>query len=181
MKKYFKLLFVSVAILLAVFLIPRIFGFKVYKYPSFAASMYPTISPGDIFLCKMKEKVDCDELKKGMIILFKHIDYKYFLTKRLIAKENQLVEIKTNNQTFVNNILLEEPYSYLSENKTDYNICDVDSVIVGQNQIFVMGDNRNNSIDSRNSGFGLVDCKDIVGRPLLILWSKDKSKIGRSF
>ena len=56
-------------------------------------------------------------------------------------------------------------------------IYNIDSIIIGKDKIFVMGDNRNNSFDSRNTEFGTVDINDIVGKPLIILWSNNKNKI----
>lgn len=44
-------------------------------------------------------------------------------------------------------------------------------------KLFVIGDN---SFDSRDPEFGFVDIGDVVGRPILVLWAKDKNRIGRS-
>jgi signal peptidase I len=142
--------------------------------------MQPTITPGDICLCKMNNKYHSKELKRGMVILFKHKDYDFILTKRLIAKEDDLVEIK-NKKILINKEIIEEPYINGTEKENiDNPICDIDSILIGNDKIFVMGDNRNKSLDSRNAEFGLVNISDIVGKPLLILWSKNKKKIFKS-
>jgi signal peptidase I len=55
---------------------------------------------------------------------------------------------------------------------------DVNKVRVPKNSLFVMGDNREHSLDSRYSEFGLIDVNQIVGKPLWVLWSDNKKKIG---
>lgn len=52
---------------------------------------------------------------------------------------------------------------------------DVVSVKVPSGKLFVMSDNRDNGFDSRDPEFGFVDVKDIVGKPIFILWAKDKN------
>ena len=158
----------------------RSLGYRVYKYPPGSASMHPNISPGDVCLCKVNMKFKYDELKRGMIVLLKHENYNHFLTKRIIAKENEVIEIR-GGKTYINKKIFREPYANFSiADIADNKMIDVDSLHVDVNKVFVMGDNRNYSMDSRYSSFGLVDFKDIVGKPLMFFWSKDKSKVGRS-
>jgi len=139
--------------------------------------MQPTLSPGDVCLCITGKKYDMPELKSGMIILLTHENYDYLLTKRIIAMENDLIEIR-DGVTWVNHQPLEESYTQISDIKNiDSSFFTVDSVRVGKDYLFVMGDNRNHSMDSRNAGFGLVHINNVVGRPLLILWSENHGKI----
>jgi signal peptidase I len=78
------------------------------------------------------------------------------------------------------NLELAFGFQYIGED--DFNeLKSIFSEIIGKDNIFVMGDNRNNSFDSRNTEFGLVNITDIVGRPLIILWSKNKNKICKLF
>ena len=116
-----------------------------------------------------------------MIVLLKHQDYGHILTKRIIATENELIAFG-NDTTYINGIPLEELYAYFSEKDgLDNETHKIDSLVVEKGKVFVMGDNRNNSRDSRDPDFGLVNVSDIVGRPIIILWSKDKSKICKFF
>ena len=109
MNKNLKIIIGVIVIIVVLFSAFKVFGFKIYKYANNAISMHPTISPGDICLCTMDNKYNSKELKRGMIILLNHKNFKHYLTKRVIAKENDLFEIK-NNKTYVNKKILEELY-----------------------------------------------------------------------
>ena len=103
--------------------------------------------------------------------------------KRIIALENQIIAINEQG-TFVNGEKIQEPYAFYSgENPSGINgphgTSEVEAVKVPPGMLFVMGDNRDNSFDSRDPEFGFVEVKDIVGRPLLALWARDKRRIGR--
>ena len=176
MKKRLKI-FVAVitgVILLSVTL--RFIGFRVMRYELGKDSMFPTIAGGDLCLCVMNRHYSATDLEPGMIILFKHKGYSHLLTKRIIAREGDLIEIR-GSKTFVNGQALDEPYLGNVSITEEYG--DVKKVKVPTNKLFVMGDNREHSRDSRHSQFGLVDVNQIVGKPLLVLWSEDKDKIGR--
>ena len=180
MKKFLKIILIISLIIFGILIIFRSFGYRIYKYSPDSASMHPTISPGDVCLCKVNMKFSYEELARGKIVLLKHEKYDHFLTKRIIAKEKEVIEIR-GNKTYIDKKIFREPYANFSlGDMADNKMIDIDSVYVDANKVFVMGDNRNYSMDSRYSSFGLVDIKDIVGKPLLFFWSKDKSKIGRS-
>lgn len=83
------------------------------------------------------------------------------IIKRIIAVPNDKLEIK-NSQVFVNGHPISEPY--IKEkmfNNTNINM------IIPQNNYFVMGDNRNNSIDSRDSSIGLISSDEILGKAVI--------------
>ena len=145
--------------------------------------MYPTVSPGDIWLCRMKHRYSSKDLKQGMVILFPKEGYKFLLTKRIIALENQMIAINEKG-TFINGEKIQEPYAFYSGEKPSginrpHGTSEVETVKVPPGKLFVMGDNRDNSFDSRDPEFGFVDVKDIVGQPLRALWARDKRRIGR--
>ena len=87
------------------------------------------------------------------------------LIKRVIGLPGDVVEIH-NNQVYVNNAPLDEPY--LATITTGY----YGPVIVPPLHIFVMGDNRNYSNDSRN--FGAVPLKQVVGRAWFSYWPPEQ-------
>jgi signal peptidase I len=185
MKKILKIFVLIIIVLIVLFVATRLAGYRAMRYPSdVGGSMYPTITPGDSWLCKMKSGYSARELKPGAVIMFPKEGYKFFLTKRIIALENQTVTVK-GRETFVNGERIKEPYAYYSgEKPSGINVphatSEVSSIKVPEGKLFVMGDNRDNSFDSRDPTFGFVDVEDIVGTPVFILWAQDKSRIGKS-
>jgi len=129
-------------------------------------SMKPTLQPGNLLLVN-KLAYKWGEPKHGDVIVFhyqgsKNDDY----IKRLIGLPGDVVTVK-NRIVYVNDIGLTEPY-----------IADLPayegSWTVPEGNVFVLGDNRNNSSDSHQWGF--VDMKDIVGKALFIYWPLDAAR-----
>jgi signal peptidase I len=93
---------------------------------------------------------------------------KYFV-KRVIATENQTVEIKYDeNAVYVDGEKIEEPYIY--EEMLDVSFGSTDYWVVPEDHVFVMGDNRNNSRDSRSDSVGFVDHDSIEGKVVFRFW-----------
>ena len=88
------------------------------------------------------------------------------LIKRIVAVGGDTVEI-VDNQVFVNEIAMEEPY--LQPGST---MPDMDLTEIPDGHIWVMGDNRNKSQDSRR--FGAVSIEGIIGRAFVIVWPFDR-------
>ena len=82
--------------------------------------------------------------------------------KRVIGLPGERVEI-IDNQVFIDGVPIDEPYV-----KTGSTMPDFGPIIVGPGEMFVMGDNRNSSQDSRY--FGSVPTNTIVGRAFVIMW-----------
>lgn len=103
---------------------------------------------------------------KGDIVVFSILENgkKIDVIKRVIAQEGDTVKIK-DNQVYVNGILLEETYV------TGKTQGDVD-LTVEEGCIFVMGDNREHSSDSRE--FGTIKKSDVIGKTLLRFYPLDK-------
>ena len=135
--------------------------------------MHPTLSPGDICLAIDNQKYQYEDIENGTIVFLKHKYFSYVLTKRIIARENDTVSIK-GTETRIDGVVVPESYAYYSGPS---GIVEMDSIVVNPNSYFVMGDNRMNSQDSRDSEFGLIHIKNITGRPLIILWSDNFQKI----
>ena len=102
--------------------------------------------------------------KKGEIIVFKYpSDTRRDFIKRVIATGGDSIEIR-DGKTFVNGEAIDE--SYIKEPfHTNY-----PKVTVPKGFIFVMGDNRNNSEDSRYSDVGFVDLKLVKGKASVVFW-----------
>lgn len=83
------------------------------------------------------------------------------IIKRIIATPSDKLEI-INSKIFINGKLLSEPYIKEPINE-DINI----KITLPKNSYFVMGDNRNNSLDSRDSSIGLIRSDDILGKAVI--------------
>ena len=93
-----------------------------------------------------------------------------WLIKRCIATERQWVSVDKDDNVFVDGVLLDEPYvkeKSLGETNIEmpYQVPDA--------SIFVMGDHRETSIDSRNSSVGCILTEDIVGKIVFRVWPLD--------
>lgn len=125
------------------------------------------------------------EPKQGDVVVFHLVNdsYKQPLVKRVIATGGQVVLIDLDTKSvFVDGILLDEPYVYLDGGiynpngyfhyeklSRDENGHLVFKEIVPEGMLFVMGDNRNHSSDSRSKGVGLIDEDCIMGKAILRL------------
>lgn len=108
------------------------------------------------------------EPHEGDIIVFKSplmtaTGQEKLLIKRIIGLPGDEIIIQ-DGRVYINGDLLEEPYL-----EDSYTLGDV-NMVIPQGQMFVMGDNRNNSLDSRDQMLGLVDEEDIVGKAFLRLY-----------
>jgi signal peptidase I len=142
-------------------------GFKPFSIPS--SSMAPTIRLGD------RINVDLRFYKthspaQGNVIVFRHHDQ--FLVKRLIALPGDEVKVE-HDIIFVNGSRLAETYVLHVRGGGEPDIRDVGPLKVASNQVFVVGDNRDVSFDSRHPLFGAVMLSDIVGKPLYLVRSND--------
>ena len=87
--------------------------------------------------------------------------------KRVIAQERDWVDISEDGTVYVNNVLLDEPY--ISEKALGD--CNIDLPYqVPESRVFVMGDHRSVSVDSRNTAVGCVAEEQIVGKIIFRVW-----------
>lgn len=124
-------------------------------------SMQPGIQPGDIIVGYRTH-----DFKIGDICSF-YFNNKLIL-KRVIATGGDRVEIDETGHVSVNGVTLEES-AYISEYALGE--CDLEFPFeVPLNQYFVLGDNRNNSVDSRYTNFGCISGEEMVGKILFRVW-----------
>lgn len=127
-------------------------------------SMEPTMHDGDILLLMKSRDFDYGDL---CCVAWQN----KLLLKRVIAKGNDSVEISNDGTVSVNGTVLDEPYVI---NKS-LGECDIEfPYLVPEGALFVLGDRRDTSIDSRNTVIGSVDDEQMVGRVLFRIWSKAK-------
>ena len=142
----------AIAVLVATLLLPviRVTG----------VSMQPGFQPGDILVGRKT-----NDLTPGDICSF-YFNNKLIL-KRIIAMGGDIVEISEEGRVRVNGTELEEPY--VSEYALGQ--CDLEFPFeVPLNTVFVLGDNRDNSVDSRVTNFGCIEETEIVGKVMTRVW-----------
>lgn len=129
-------------------------------------SMYPTLNNGD----KMLVSDLFYTPKVGDIVVFKSDTYDpdKALVKRVIATEGQEINIDFDKGiVYVDGVAIEEDYiSELTTTKLDF----IGPKTVPEGCVFVMGDNRNMSTDSRKAEIGMVDNRLILGRVYCVLF-----------
>ncbi len=151
----FTLITVSaVAVLVAVLVLPvlQIYG----------KSMAPTLNEGELVV-----SVKGSDFNTGDVVAFYYNNK--ILVKRVIAQSGDWVNITANGTVTVNNEVLEEPY--LEDNAKALGECNIKLPYqVPDGRLFVMGDNRSVSIDSRNTAVGCVAEEQIVGKIEFCVW-----------
>ncbi len=123
------------------------------------SSMAPTLSPSDRLVVWA---AGYTPERGDVIVVDGYIDYGKPLVKRIIAMGGDTVDIDfANGVVSVNGQILEEPY--IAE--PTHNSYDVSfPLTVPEGTVFVMGDNRNASNDSRSTAIGCIDERDIMGK-----------------
>lgn len=104
-----------------------------------------------------------DKIKYGdIVIISQPNDYNKVLIKRVIAVEGQTVSFDTETgKTLVDGVAIDEPYI---KEPMDFNYSMLQKFTVPKGCLFVMGDNRNWSADSRDAGIGFIDRRYVVGK-----------------
>lgn len=136
---------------------------QAYSIPS--GSMAPTLQPGDhILVTPMGRWLGGEAPDRGDVIVFRNPDVgPGFFVKRVVALPGEHVEIR-DGSVRIDGKPLEEPWT---DESTQGEIVE----IVPAGHVFVMGDHRGDSIDSRV--WGVLPRGRIVGRARLIFWSSD--------
>ena len=152
-----------ISIVVAVVLAFLIRQFVVELYIVDGPSMRPTLqSQQRLVVNKFIYRFRAPE--KGEILVFQYPrDPSRDFIKRVIAVPGDTVEIK-DGRVLVNDQVLSEDY-ILEKTRGDY-----PKSTVPQGTVFVMGDNRNNSEDSRFADVGFVPAALITGKPVLVFW-----------
>lgn len=133
------------------------------------SSMNPTLWNGD----KMLVSGLFYQPKTGDVVVFKKDEYsdQKALVKRIIATEGQEINIDFDNGiVYIDGEAIEEDYiNDLTKTKLDF----IGPKTVPEGCVFVMGDNRNASTDSRKAEIGMVDKRLILGRVYMVLFPID--------
>lgn len=124
-------------------------------------SMADTLRRGDVLLTLRD-----DEVKRGDLIVF-YVEGNKMLVKRVVALGGDQVQLEQDGTLAVNGQIVNEEYI---SNKS-LGECDLEFPFeVPNGRVFVLGDNRELSVDSRSSAMGCISSEQIIGKALLRIW-----------
>jgi signal peptidase I len=169
-------LFISIAIIPAMSkgFPERVLGIRAFKIPS--DSMSPTIINGDHLMVNMRY-YKSHRPKRGDLVVYLMPQFNVLYVKRVVAIGGDMIAVDSQG-TILNGERIAEPYVYLDGNPNE-EAKNFGPTTVPTNQVFLMGDNRNHSYDSRYTGTVGVD--HVLGRPLYIYYSPGKlDRIGHN-
>lgn len=149
---YTLIVVAACAVLVAVIFLPvlRIYG----------SSMEPTLNEGEIIVSVKNAKI-----RTGDVVAVYYGSK--LLIKRCIASAGQWVDIDEEGNVFVDGVPLDEPYvSEKALGQTNIKL----PYQVPESTIFVMGDHRATSVDSRNTSVGCIELENVVGRIVFRVW-----------
>jgi signal peptidase I len=164
---------------LVVALVVKTFLFQAFYIPS--ASMEPTLEKGDRVLVN-KLSYDLHDVNRGDVVVFELPEDKIGpdgikdLIKRVVGLPGDTIETR-DGVVYVNDRRLEEPYladGTRTGDPTNGNNPAIDRQVVPDGTVFVMGDNRSNSHDSRYADRGPIPIDSIVGRAFILVWPPGK-------
>lgn len=153
----FSLLVVAAAVVLAAMLF-----FPIFRVTG--SSMEPTLNAKEIVVCLKSSR-----FQSGDLVAFYYNNK--VLLKRVIGTAGDTIEIDDSGNVFVNGSQLDEPYI----TKKSLGQCDIDFPYqVPDNRIFVMGDNRETSVDSRTTAVGCIADEYVIGKVFLRVWPLER-------
>jgi signal peptidase I len=153
----------------------KTFLFQAFFIPS--ASMEPTLEEGDRVLVN-KLSYDLHDVRRGDVVVFElpkdqiGADGIKDLIKRVIGLPGDVIETR-DGVVYINDRRLDEPYlpeGTLTGDPSNGNNPEIERQTVPEGTVFVMGDNRANSHDSRYADRGPIPIDTLVGRAFVLVW-----------
>ena len=130
-------------------------------------SMYPTLDNGDQLIVEKISYRFADPKRFDIIVFPYRYEDKTYYVKRIIGLPGERIRIDDAGNIYINGEILEEHYG--REVIQDPGIASTE-ITLGDDEYFVMGDNRNDSKDSRDPSVGPIHRKELIGRVWLRLY-----------
>jgi len=176
-------LFETILISVILVLFCKTFIFQQFRIPT--GSMEDTLLVGDHLMVNKfifgplqpdtcRGLLPVRDVKRGDVVVFKYPeDPEMPFIKRVIGLSGEAVEVR-RKQVYIDGVALDEPYKFHKRPGIDPQVDYHGPVVVPEGKLFVLGDNRDNSRDSRFWGFVPKDY--LMGRALLIWWSYEERR-----
>ena len=133
------------------------------------ASMEPTLYNGDNLIVDKISYRFRDPQRFDIIVFPFQYEENTFYIKRIIGLPGETVQIDESGNIYINGEILQENYGKEIIKAVNVGIAS-EPIVLGKDEYFVMGDNRNNSTDSRTELVGNIKRTDIVGRAWIRIW-----------
>lgn len=164
----------TLVLTIVIFLVIQNFVAQPYQVKQ--QSMERTLEPGQYVLVD-KLTPRFGPYTRGDIVVFSPpagwTDNDTPFIKRVIGAPGDTIEVRDDGKVYANGTQLNEPYLYARNGVAEPTVASPSQSrwVVGANQLFVLGDHRMNSADSRS--FGLIDRDSVIGRAWLRYWPLD--------
>lgn len=161
-RRIFRQTVFSLLVVAAVAVLAAMLFFPIFRVTG--SSMEPTLNAKEIVVCLKSSR-----FQSGDLVAFYYNNK--VLLKRVIGTAGDTIEIDDSGNVFVNGSQLDEPYI----TKKSLGQCDIDFPYqVPDNRIFVMGDNRETSVDSRTTAVGCIADEYVIGKVFLRVWPLER-------
>ena len=133
-------------------------------------SMYPTLNDGDsLIVDKISYRFVEPDRYDIVVFPFRYQEDTFYI-KRVIGLPGETVQI-TDGKVYINGKALNDSYGYEAIRNPGLAS---GGITLGRDEYFVLGDNRNNSADSREPSVGMIKRESIIGRAVLRIWPMNK-------
>lgn len=161
----------SIKYVIVIFVILFVISYVISITQVVGSSMNPTLSEGQVLFLN-KFIYHFSDIKRGDIVSLEYADTKY-LIKRVVGLPGEKIDI-INNVLYINDKVYQEDYLANDLEYKDFHISDLGYDKIPDDMYFVLGDNRENSLDSRE--IGVIAKDNIKGKIALRFWPFTKIK-----
>ncbi|MCR5650472.1 MAG: signal peptidase I [Lachnospiraceae bacterium] len=131
-------------------------------------SMYDTLNDGDILMVDLVSYRFSSPKRFDIVVFPSPFEKNVNIVKRVIGLPNETVMIGDDGAVIVNGRMIKDRYG--TEVILDPGLAGGDGITLGSDEYFVLGDNRNDSLDSRSYEIGNVKRKKIKGKAFVVIW-----------